>query len=63
MHAENRARKITGTGGKDKDQVMGILERGGQGPHKGVYETARRKPFRLKYGSMLKPDPPSTAML
>jgi transposase-like protein len=31
MHAHVRARKITGTGGKDKTAVMGILERGGKG--------------------------------
>ena len=30
MHASKRARKITGTGGKDKTPVMGILERGGK---------------------------------
>jgi transposase-like protein len=30
MHADKRARKITGTGGKDKTMVMGILERGGK---------------------------------
>jgi transposase-like protein len=30
MHAAKRARKITGTGGKDKAAVMGILERGGK---------------------------------
>jgi transposase-like protein len=30
MHPEKRARKITGTGGKDKTAVMGILERGGK---------------------------------
>jgi transposase-like protein len=30
MHASERARKITGTGGKDKTAVMGILERGGK---------------------------------
>ena len=28
MHADKRAEKITGTGGKDKAAVMGILERG-----------------------------------
>ncbi|MGA3024033.1 MAG: IS1595 family transposase [Bryobacteraceae bacterium] len=28
MHADVRARRITGTGGKDKTAVMGILERG-----------------------------------
>jgi transposase-like protein len=30
MHASKRATKITGTGGKDKTAVMGILERGGK---------------------------------
>jgi hypothetical protein len=30
MHAAKRAVKITGTGGKDKTAVMGILERGGK---------------------------------
>jgi len=30
MHASKRARKVTGTGGKDKTAVMGILERGGK---------------------------------
>jgi transposase-like protein len=31
MHKEKRERKITGTGGKDKTAVMGILERGTDG--------------------------------
>ena len=31
MHAHKRAVKITGTGGKDKTPVMGILERGSKG--------------------------------
>ena len=31
MHASKRARRITGTGGKDKTAVMGILERGKDG--------------------------------
>ena len=30
MHSSKRARKITGTGGKDKTVVMGMLERGGE---------------------------------
>ncbi len=30
MHHSKRARVITGTGGKDKAMVMGVLERGGQ---------------------------------
>jgi len=30
MHISKRQRRITGTGGKDKAAVMGILERGGE---------------------------------
>lgn len=30
MHLDKRERRITGTGGKDKTAVMGILERGGK---------------------------------
>lgn len=30
MHASKRAKKITGTGGKDKTVVMGVLQRGGK---------------------------------
>jgi transposase-like protein len=30
MHVSKRARRITGTGGKDKVAVMGLLERGGE---------------------------------
>ena len=30
MHVSKRQRRITGTGGKDKTAVMGILERGGE---------------------------------
>jgi transposase-like protein len=30
MHVSKRQRRITGTGGKDKTAVMGMLERGGQ---------------------------------
>ncbi len=30
MHVDERERRITGTGGKDKTAVMGILERGGK---------------------------------
>ena len=36
MHKSVRARKITGTGGKDKTAVMGILERGSDGKHSTV---------------------------
>src|SRR5258708_2623189 len=34
MHSAKRAEKITGTGGKDKTAVMGILERAGKGHSK-----------------------------
>jgi transposase-like protein len=45
MHATTRARKITGTGGKDKTAVMGILERGADGKASKVRTTviANRK--------------------
>lgn len=39
MHASVRARKITGTGGKNKTAVMGILERGKDGKHSTVRTT------------------------
>src|SRR5271167_1538892 len=39
MHKSVRARKITGTGGKDKTAVMGILERGKDGKHSTVRTT------------------------
>src|SRR5271166_5222601 len=39
MHASKRARKITGTSGKDKTPVMGILERGKDGKHSTVRTT------------------------
>lgn len=42
MHASKRARRITGTGGKDKTTVMGILERGGN-VHTAVIPNRRKK--------------------
>lgn len=39
MHRDVRARKITGTGGKDKTAVMGILERGKGGGHSKIHTT------------------------
>ena len=39
MHTGKRARKITGTGGKDKTAVMGILERTGKDGHSKVRTT------------------------
>ncbi len=46
MHASTRAKKITGTGGKDKTPEMAILERGGKGESKirvKVVPTTRKK--------------------
>lgn len=42
MHVEKRAAKITGTGGKDKTAVMGILERGGKVRTKVVDNTKKK---------------------
>ncbi len=42
MHKAKRAEKITGTGGKDKTAVLGILERGGKVVTKVVSNTRKR---------------------
>lgn len=42
MHVDKRERRITGTGGKDKTPVMGILERGGK-VHVKVVPNRRKK--------------------
>jgi transposase-like protein len=42
MHKAERARKITGTGGKGKTAVMGILERGGKVITKVVDNTKKK---------------------
>jgi transposase-like protein len=42
MHSSKRAKKITGTGGKDKTAVMGILERGGKVRTKVVDNTKKK---------------------
>jgi transposase-like protein len=42
MHKDKRAEKITGTGGKDKTAVMGILERGGKVRTKVVDNTKKK---------------------
>ncbi len=42
MHSSKRAKKITGTGGKDKAAVLGILERGGKVVTKVVENTRKR---------------------
>lgn len=42
MHLSVRERRITGTGGKDKTAVMGILERGGKVRTKVVADTTKK---------------------
>jgi hypothetical protein len=61
MHKEKRARKITGTGGKDKTMVMGILERGGEVRTK-VVSNRRKKPFKLRFANTSKLAPLSSLM-
>lgn len=47
MHKGKRAERITGTGGKDKTAVMGILERGGQVRTK-VVATRKKKELQAE---------------
>ena len=47
MHVSKRARRITGTGGKGKTSVMGILERGGK-VRTMVVPNTRRKPLQTE---------------
>jgi len=48
MHASKRRRRITGTGGKDKTAVLGILERGGQVRAK-VIENTKKKTLQPEF--------------
>jgi transposase-like protein len=47
MHKDKRARKITGTGGKDKTVVLGMMERGGN--VRAFVVDSRRKPELQKH--------------
>lgn len=47
MHAGKRALRITGTGGKDKTAVMGILERGGK-VHTSVIPNRKKKALQAE---------------
>ena len=51
MHKDVKARKITGTGGKDKTAVMGILERGGKVRSK-VGDNTKKRRYKLKSAHM-----------
>ncbi len=42
MHKSERARKVTGTGGKDKTAVLGIMERGGEVVTKVIDNTKKK---------------------
>src|SRR6266699_3100204 len=59
MHANVKARKITGTGGKDKTAVMGTLERGGK-VRTTVIANRKKRRFRRRSASMSKRGPRST---
>jgi hypothetical protein len=57
MHASKRESRITGTGGKDKTALMGILESGADGTSRvrtTVISSRRREHFRRRFASMLK---------
>jgi hypothetical protein len=45
MHKSVRSRKITGTGGKHKTMVVGVLERGGT-VRAAVVESRRKNPLQ-----------------
>lgn len=47
MHVDKRQRRITGTGGKDKAAVVGILERGGQVRAAVIPNRRKVEPFHL----------------
>ena len=63
MHVAQRKRRITGTGGKDKTPVMGILERGKDGKSRvrtAVVPNRKKKRFKPKSASTSRPVPRST---
>ena len=51
MHKAARAKKVTGTGGKDKTAVLGIMERGGKVVTK-VVDNAKKKILQKECGNM-----------
>lgn len=60
MHMDKKQRRITGTGGKGKVPVMGIMERGGK--MRTVVVPTGKTHFRPKYANMSKPGPRCAAM-
>ncbi len=58
MHKSVRARRITGTGGKDKSVVLGIRQRGGE-VRAGVVPNARRSTLQGPITSTSRPVPRS----
>jgi len=62
MHRAKRERVITGTGGKDKTAVMGILERGGKVRTKVVENTKKKGASNPKFASTFLLAPRSSPM-
>jgi len=62
MHLSKRQRRITGTGGKDKTAVMGILERGGKVRTKVVENTKKKGASNPKFASTFLLAPRSSPM-
>ena len=66
MHKDKRAAKITGTGGKDKAAVMGILERGskvaGSTVRVKVVDNTKRRPCNPRFVSTFWPGLPFSPM-
>ena len=60
MHADVRARKIHGTGGKDKTKVLGIIERGGRVQREGCPRTFASGRSKRRSASGWSPDRRST---
>ena len=54
MHKHVRARKITGTGGKDKTMVVGLLERGGK-VRVSISESRRKKELQAYVRAHVEP--------
>jgi len=61
MHKAKRAEKITGTGGKDKVIVMGILERGGN-VRTSVLDNRKKKAIQAHVREHVEAEPRSSAM-
>ena len=61
MHKDKRERVITGTGGQEKEIVLGMVERGGQCAWFRRREP-RQEEFQKRFASTSKPAPRFSAM-